>query len=125
MNVHISVSVIAQARDVTSLTTEEVTNLVDESAAATVIGIFPVGLHFASERWVHLLRGDGVEDADDPQHVAVFKFVSSAASFRVKQILRRRRRVKDAGARPAKCCPNCGHRITTAAEQPRSLSDVE
>jgi hypothetical protein len=34
----------------------------------------------SSRNWVHLLHGDGVEDTDDSQHVAVFKFVSSAAS---------------------------------------------
>jgi hypothetical protein len=115
MNVHISVSAIAQARDVNGLTTEEMTNLVEESAAATVIGIFPVGLHFASERWVHTLRGGCVENADDPHRVAVFRFGSSVASFEVKQLLNHRRQ-KDGATRPVRCCPNCGHRISAAAE---------
>jgi hypothetical protein len=124
MAVHINIpaSAIALARDISGLTAEEAADLAEKSEAAVVIGIFSVGLHFACERWVHLLRGEPVEDASEG--VSIFQFESSMASFRVKQVLRRRQREKDAGARLAKRCPNCGHRITTAAEQPRSLSDV-
>jgi hypothetical protein len=115
MNIHITPSVAAQARDVSSLTTEEVACLIEESAIPTVIGIFPTG--YPEEPWrAHVLRGPPVDDLSEQEGAASFRFESSTASFRVKQALRRRER--DKSRRPARILsamrscvtPTGGHR---------------
>jgi hypothetical protein len=82
-------SVVAMARDVAGLTAEYVANLVEQTLQPVPTAVFPGRVvRFASKpRWVRLLRGDPAEDADDQQRVAVFRFASSTASFRVKQEL--------------------------------------
>jgi hypothetical protein len=91
MYISISQSTLAQAHDVTTLEPEAVAQLIEGWRGAVVIGIFPVP-HFASSRWVHVLRGR-VEN--DQQHVEVLKFAASMASFQTRQALRRRERERD------------------------------
>jgi hypothetical protein len=88
MNVHLTSSTIARALDIGDLGPEEAALLVQKTPQPIVLGVFPGGEQ-ATGMWVHVLRGgDCVEDANDPQQVAVLKFATSVASFAVKQICR-------------------------------------
>ena len=91
MNIRITPSAIALARDVTALSDEEVARLAEDSGSPSVIGIFPTG--YENDPWrAHLLCGEPVDDVSEG--INIFRFESSLASFRVKQFLRRRDRKK-------------------------------
>jgi len=90
MNIRITPSAIALARDVTALSDEEVARLVEESGTPSVIGIFPTG--YEDDAWrAHLLRRESVDDVSD---AVVLRFPNSMESFRAKQALLRREREK-------------------------------
>jgi hypothetical protein len=98
MNVRITSSHIAQARNVIGLAAEEIARLV-ESETSTTIGIFPTNL--IEEPWrAHHLFGAASDDVS--KSVAIFQFESSIASFRMKQLLREREKEREKGKRGQK-----------------------
>jgi hypothetical protein len=90
MNILITSSHIARARDVVGLRTEEIASLV-EAEASTTLGVFPTKL---AEEWrAHHLSGATVDEVSEG--VVIFQFESSTASFRVKQLLREREKARE------------------------------
>jgi hypothetical protein len=86
MNIRITPSHIARARNVAGLAAEEIADLV-KSEASTTIGIFPTNV--IEEPWrAHHLYGVAIDDLSEG--VAIFRFENSTASSNVKQVLRRR-----------------------------------
>jgi hypothetical protein len=84
-------SIAQEAQDVTALSTEECVRLVEDADAFTVIGISPT--NDAKKPWrAHLLRGTPVFENGNVRNVAVFRFATSAASSKVKEMCRRRER---------------------------------
>jgi hypothetical protein len=83
--------------------TEAIADLVEQAPQPVAIGVFPGGESlFANNYWVHTLRGGRVEGEVDDSEVAVFSFPTSAASFEVKQEIRRRVREREKSKKLAK-----------------------
>jgi hypothetical protein len=109
MNIQITSSHVARARDVAELTVEGIALLV-EAQTATAVGIFPT--NFATEPWrAHHLGGAFVDEIS--ASVMILKFENSTASFRVKQLLQERAKEREKAEREKS---KRGWRTAAAAE---------
>ena len=85
MNIGITESDLARARDGRRPHGGRGSGSRRRSAGSTAIGIFPGS---DSAKWAHLLRGTPVGEVSES--IAIFRVESSTRSFRAKQVLRRR-----------------------------------